>query len=209
MQDLLSQTSLFRDMPIDVYHVLLELIHTRTYQANEHILSDGDPSPDLFVVLRGKVLVEERVLLAGAPYRPSMTSSPFLQATPPPTRSKLMTTVRKVGEGAVFGLSSLVDFEWSHSAVQAETDVEVACLSSADVDWVFRVRASPWPARDRRLLTGLLSSHSAPQSWHESAGWQLCSGRDLGRYEPYRGPCSEGAAHLACCDARQSSTTPP
>lgn len=53
----LSAIDVFRDLPLADYEALSHIVKTHTYQADEHIITLGDQTRDVFFIISGKVRI--------------------------------------------------------------------------------------------------------------------------------------------------------
>lgn len=60
VEDILGRVPLFADLDDKTRHRLAEQGKRRVYQPGEYIIRQGDPAAALYVILRGRVLVEQR-----------------------------------------------------------------------------------------------------------------------------------------------------
>jgi CRP-like cAMP-binding protein len=103
----LREVRLFKDVDLPELTVLGESLRERTLRRGQVLFRDGDPGEEMFIVVRGSVVISK------------------------PVKERVEQVLNRAGPGDFFGEMSLFDRAPRSATLQAESDVTLLVLDRA------------------------------------------------------------------------------
>jgi len=127
LQEILQAIPMFAQLSKRDFSALFNIIHNRSYIAQEYIFYQGDPGIGLYIIRDGEVRIERK-----------LESGETIQ-------------LAKFKEGDFFGELALVDDEKRSASAIADSDVKLAVIFKPDLDEFI----SRFPKKGVKILQGI------------------------------------------------------
>ena len=115
-REFIARISVFGAIPDEALEVLMPLIVERSFAAGEHVVTEGEPGKEMFVVRGGRLEVRKRL-------------GPDLGET----------VLATLGEGDCFGEMSLIDIQPRSASVVAVADSRLWVLNNMDLYRLYKL----------------------------------------------------------------------
>lgn len=127
LQEILQTIPMFAQLSKRDFSVLFNIIHNRSYVAQEYVFYQGDPGIGLYIIREGEVRIERKL------------------------ESGEIVPLAKFKEGDFFGELALVDDEKRSASAIADSDVKLAVIFKPDLDEFI----SRFPKKGVKILQGI------------------------------------------------------
>lgn len=127
LQEILQTIPMFAQLSKRDFSVLFNIIHNRSYVAQEYVFYQGDPGIGLYIIREGEVRIERKL------------------------ESGEIVSLAKFKEGDFLGELALVDDEKRSASAIADSDVKLAVIFKPDLDEFI----SRFPKKGVKILQGI------------------------------------------------------
>lgn len=127
LQEILQAIPMFTQLSKRDFSALFNIIHNRSYVAQEYVFYQGDPGIGLYIIRDGEVRIERKL------------------------ESGEIIPLAKFKDGDFFGELALVDDEKRSASAIADSDVKLAVIFKPDLDEYI----SRFPKKGVKILQGI------------------------------------------------------